>query len=283
MYVPQSSACQAPNSLQPPSKAAIRRGIGMLGSMEAKVRAARQAFNCLLYRPDLNTNGWPLATNGGIPSSTIVGCPNPPDFSGMSAPGGPSNGVNALGLQYWPATVVTLPDPKGTAPNDLLSYAQPPAPVMPPLTTQQHTKQAQALTQAAAAATNPVPATAPTFPTTGNICLDLLLNYVDPSQVSVSQLTDCATSQVVGTCRKVTNGPALTTAMIAWRNANYAQLPKVPYQKPQSLTDSQKTLCGGSGMGDWDGGSFLQGLISAVGVAAGAVYLYKEGKKRGYI
>src|SRR5271166_293115 len=112
MYVAQSNACMAPNSLQPPSKADIARGVRMLGSMESKVRAARQAFNCLLYRGDLNTNGWPLATNGGIPSSTVTGCPSPqtsgqPDVSGST----PANGLNLTGIQYWPSMLVTMPIP----------------------------------------------------------------------------------------------------------------------------------------------------------------------------
>jgi len=213
------------------------RGVRMLGSMESKVRTARQTFNCLLYRPDLNTNGWPLATQGGIPSSTIVGCPNPPDFSGQSSPGGPAAGVNALGLQYWPPAVVTLPDPQGTAPNSQANYSQPPAPVMLPLTTQQHTKQAQALTQAAAATTNPAP---PIFTPQGPQGL-----------VFVPQ----------------TNASGKTTFVL---------------QKPTMQNDAA-LFTPLPGMGNWDGGSFLQGLISAVGVAAAGVYLYKYAREKGYV
>jgi hypothetical protein len=285
MYVTQSNACTAPNSLQPPSKAAIRRGIRMLGSMESKVRAARQAYNCLFYRNDLNTNGWPLATNGGIPSSTVTGCPAPQDSGQPNAAGTgstPGQGLNLTGLQYWPSLLVTLPDPTGLAPNSPDAYPQPPAPVTPPLTTEAHNILAKALVKTATGATTSPPTSPPTFPTTGNICLDLLLNYVDPSQVTSQQLLDCATSQVVGTCQRVGNGPLLTTAMIAWRNSNYNALPKIPYQKPQPLTAAQQSACG-SGMGDWDGGSFLQGLISAVGVAAAGVYLYNFARKKGYV
>jgi hypothetical protein len=36
-------------------------------------------------------------------------------------------------------------------------------------------------------------------------------------------------------------------------------------------------------MGNWDGVSFLQGLISAVGVAAAGVYLYKYAREKGYV
>ena len=116
MYVAQSNACTAPNSSIPASKAEIARGIRMLGTMEAKVRAARQAFNCLLYRGDLNTNGWPLATNGGIPSSTVTGCPSPA-AQPQAAAASTASGINLQGLLYWPSAVVTLPEPASFPPN----------------------------------------------------------------------------------------------------------------------------------------------------------------------
>lgn len=281
MYFPDTSACQAPNSLQPPTQAQIMFGVRMLARMEGKVRNARQAFNCLLYRDDLNTNGWPLATQGGVPSSTITGCPSPGPGAGVTSinPGAPTSGVNNLGLQYWPTLVQTMPDPTGLAPNSPQTYPQPPAPYVPPLTTQAHSQQAAALTTAAAAAaTTPVPSTPPTFPTTGNICLDLILNYVDGSQVSMAQQMAC---NKLGYPGQNINGPLLTTPMVAWRGANYSKLPKVPDQ-PNVPTYTQ-AMGTKYGLGDWDGGSFIQGLISAVGLAAGAWYLYGEAKRRGYI
>lgn len=277
MYVTQSNACTAPNSLQPPSKAAIRRGIRTLGSMEAKVRAARQAYNCLFYRTDLNTNGWPLATNGGIPSSTVTGCPSP-QASGQPDPVSltttPGAGLNLTGLQYWPSLLVTLPDPTAIAPNSPDAYPQPPAPAFPPLTTQAHSQQAQALVTKAAAATVTAPASCPPAPTTGNLCMDIQLNYVDPSQVSTQQLITCAEKGYSGN----RDGKLLTAAILACRAQNYASLPKIPDNPNVPPYDASM-----SGMGDWDGGSFLQGLISAVGVAAAGLYLYKFAKKQGYV
>jgi len=248
----------------------------MLGSMESKVRAARQAFNCLLYRGDLNTNGWPLATNGGIPSSTVTGCPSPqtsgqPDVSGST----PANGLNLTGIQYWPSMLVTMPDPTGLSPNSPNAYPQPPAPPSTPLTTQAHSAGAAALVAKASAATTPAPAAAPTFPTTGNLCLDIMLNYVDASQVSSAQLGNCAMKGYSGN----RNGSKLTPAMIAWRAANYSKLPKVPDNPNVTQYDAQTM----KGMGQWDGGSFLQGIIAAVGLGASAVYLFKQAKKMGYV
>jgi hypothetical protein len=277
MYVTQSDACTAPNSLQPPSKADILRGIRMLASMEAKVRAARQAYNCLFYRGDLNTNGWPLATYGGTPSSTVTGCPSPqssgqPDQSGLSST--PGVGLNLTGLQYWPSLMVTLPDAIGVPPNSPAAVPQPPAPTFPPLTTQAHTQAAKQLVKQATAATTPVPATCPPYPTTGNLCLDLMLNYVDPSQVSATQLLLCAQKGYQGN----TDGPKLTPQMLACRAANYATLPKIP-----DNTNIPAYNAATMGMGDWDSASFLQGLLTAVGAGAAVVFLYNEGKRRGYI
>ena len=265
MYVTQSNACSAPNSANPPTNAQIMRGVRILGSMEGKVRAARQAFNCLLYRDDLNTNGWPLATSGGIPSSTVTGCPSP-----QSVAVGSGVGVNLLGLQQWPTTVVTLPDPTGLPPNSPATYPQPPAPSVPALTTQAHSA-------AAALLTTPAPATKPTFPTTGNLCLDIALNYVDPSQVSTKQLTDCAMKGYQGN----KDGPLLTTPMIAWRNANYASLAKVP-DNP-NVPAFTPAIGQPYGMGSFDGCSFLTGLIASVGVAAAGLYLFNQAKRMGYV
>ena len=278
MYVTQSDACTAPNSAIPASKAEIMRGVRMLGSMEAKVRAARQAFNCLLYRGDLNTNGWPLAKFGGIPASTVTGCPSPqasgqPNASGSSST--PGQGVNLTGIQYWPSQLVTLPDPTGLASNSPDAYPQPPAPPTPPLTTQAHSAAASALVKQAAASSTPPPTTKPTFPTTGNLCLDIMLNYVDPSQVSTQQLVDCAMKGYSGN----RNGPKLTTPMIAWRNANYASLPKIP-DNPSVPPYNAQTM---KGMGEFDGGSFLTGLIASVGVAAAGLYLFNQAKRMGYV
>ena len=267
MYVTQSNACSAPNSANPPTNAQIMRGVRILGSMEGKVRAARQAFNCLLYRDDLNTNGWPLADQGGTPSSTVTGCPSP---QSLGAGAGAGNGVNLLGLQYWPSAVVTLQEPTALPSNSPATYPQPPAPTTPALTTQAHSA-------AAALLTTQAPATKPKFPTTGNLCLDIALNYVDPSQVSTKQLTDCAMKGYSGN----KDGPLLTTPMIAWRNANYASLPKVP-DNP-NVPAFTPAIGQPYGMGSFDGCSFLTGLIASVGVATAGLYLFNQAKRMGYV
>lgn len=273
MYVAQSNACTAPNSSIPASQNEIARGIRMLGTMEAKVRAARQAFNCLLYRGDLNTNGWPLATNGGIPSSTVTGCPSPA-AQPQAAASSTASGINLQGLLYWPSAVVTLPEPTSLPPNTQQTFAQPPAPSVPPLTTQAHSAAAAALAAQVPPAANP-----PTFPTTGNVCVDLALNYATQSQVSPQQLDDCA-AKAYGQMG-IKNGPLLTLAMIQWRNANYASLPKIPDQP--NLAAYTPDVGKQYGMGDFDGCSFLTGLVASVGVAAAAMYVWSQAKRMGYV
>jgi hypothetical protein len=283
MYVAQTDACSVPNSAMPPTKGQIARGIGILGRTNRIANNAQQAFACLLNRTDLNTNGWPLATHGGVPASTITGCPSPnvPDTQmavpGPTEPTGPTSGVNLTGLQYWPRKIWTLPEHHGQAPNSPNTYPMPPAPPMQPLTTQAHSQAAAQLTAMAAAATVQKPAAPPTFPTTGNVCLDLMLNYVDPSQVSPTQLTACSMNGYQG----IKNGPLLTNAMIAWRNANYGSLPKVPDQP--NVPEYTQAMGQPYGMGDWDGASFISGLVAAIGVAAAGLYLWQYAKRMGYV
>ena len=286
MYVTQSNACSAPNSANPPSQKKILANLRELGRMETRVRNAEQAFACLLNRPDLNTNGWPVSTHGGTPSSTISGCPTPNAadtqiaVQGPTEPTTPQYGLNLVGFSAWPRRLYTLPEHRALPPNLRQAFAQPSAPPMQPLTTQAHTAQAQQTAAKAAASTNSTPATCPPFPTTGNLCLDIALNYVDPSQVSATQLAACAEKGYSGN----KNGPLLTPAMIACRAQNYGSLPKIPDNPnvPQA-TPALLQQYGMSGLGDWDSCSFLTGLVASLGVAASAIYLWNQAKRMGYV
>jgi len=100
--------------------------------------------------------------------------------------------------------------------------------------------------------TPPASVVPPTFPTTGNVCLDLALNYVDPSQVSQEQLDNCALAGY-GNTFGIRNGPLLTDAMIAWRNQNSAHLVKIPDQKVVPITPAMIKQYGMSGLGQTPG------------------------------
>lgn len=288
MYVAQSNQCSVPNSANPPSKAAIRRGISILARMNTLGNNAQQAFACLLNRTDLNTNGWPLADfPGTTPASTITGCPSPnvPDTAimvqGPTEPTGPTSGVNLTGLQYWPRRATTRRGPHGIAPNSQAAFAQPPAAAMMPLTTQAHSAQAKTFAQAAAASAAPAPVSTscPAYPTTGNLCLDVMLNYVDPSQVSPTQLALCAQKGYSGNL----NGPLLTTQMIRCRALNYGSLPKIPDNPNVPQYNSSMMPQGVSGLGDYDGCSFLGTLLAATAGTALAMWLLDQARKSGVL
>lgn len=105
-----------------------------------------------------------------------------------------------------------------------------------------------------------------------------MLNYVLQNQLTPQQIVTCAQKGYSG----IKNGPALTTAMIQWRNANFNSLPKVPDQPnvPAYTSAMGKQY----GMGNYDGFdpcSFLTGLVSAVGVAAAGLYLFEYLKRTG--
>ncbi len=99
-----------------------------------------------------------------------------------------------------------------------------------------------------------VPTVAPTFPTTGNVCLDLMLNYVLQNQLSQTQIDNCALKGYSG----IKNGPLLTNAMIAWRNANYGALPHVADQpNVPPATAAMYRANGFGGLGDSGAGTAL--------------------------
>jgi hypothetical protein len=105
---------------------------------------------------------------------------------------------------------------------------------------------------------------APKFPTTGNVCLDLMLNYVLQDQLTQNQVIQCALKGYSG----IKNGPALTPSMIAWRNANYSKLPKVADQP--NVPDATSAMFKQYGMG-----ALPQTSLSALAwVGIGAVGLW---------
>ena len=129
----------------------------------AVVESALQAYKSVLNRPDLNTNGLPLATNGGTPSQPFQGFSAWPDWS-QGNPKGKGR-----------ACIRQIPSPQPVVADTLESVAAPPAPPMPPLTIQG---------RAVVAGQNP---------TTGNVCIDLAKGYVAQMQLSQGMITKCAT------------------------------------------------------------------------------------------
>jgi hypothetical protein len=127
MYVTQSDACSVANSTIPASPAAIAAAQALLGAINTQAVNAQQVFTDLCNRTDLNTNGWPLSDQGGMPAGPTSANPS---------------GGNPTGLKSWPvrkgrtACIVTAPTPEGAAPSTPAAYAQIPAPPMPSLVTQ---------------------------------------------------------------------------------------------------------------------------------------------------
>ena len=113
------------------------------------------------------------------------------------------------------------------------------------------------------------------FPTTGNVCLDLSLGYVQQNQVDPRQLLTCAQAGYQG----IKDGPLLTTAFLAWRAANFNSLPAVPYNpNPPQMTQAMATQYG---LGQYDdGGSCLCLVVIALATAAGIWWAYEESKGR---
>ncbi len=187
MYVPQSNACTVPNGSTPVSARRITRGQQILMQMNTQSESAKAAFEALLCRLDLNTNGWPVAEYGGTPSA-------------CGSEGATPIGGNNSGIVAYPAQLVVLPVPQAVPPTTQSSYAAPPAPAMPSLVTQGH----RSTKRPPASPTNPAPAAMPTtIPTTGNVCKDLILGWALQSQVTVEQLVACANAGYSGVLGKL--------------------------------------------------------------------------------
>jgi hypothetical protein len=289
MYFPQSAACMAPNSANPPSQADIMRVARSMGAMEAKVRRARQAFYCLFYRGDLNTNGWPLAQFGGVPASTISGCPAP--ASTCAALGATGNGVNLTGMTCWPSIAVTEPAPVAIAPNSPAAYPQPPAPAFPPLTTQAHSAAAKALiAQSSTAKRGPARATAATTAPATTPAAAQIPTPIAPAPV--------ATGPTGGRMPNLPNAAPIVSSAGPSAPPIVASSPQrlvltAAAQQAAAAGEAWNPSVGGeagfysggiapSGMGDFDTCSFLTGIIASIGLAAAAMYLWRE-NGRGFI
>jgi hypothetical protein len=286
MYFPQSAACSAPNSANPPTQADIMRVARSMGKMEGQVRRARQAFYCLFYRADLNTNGWPLAKFGGVPSSTVTGCPAP--ASTCAALGATGDGVNLTGMTCWPSIAVTEPAPAPIAPNSPAAYPQPPAPTFPPLTTQAHSAAAKALVAQAAAATvapKPMPAQTPQTPQPAatlpiQSAPRATLPAIAPPAMFGPGATNWPPQQQPQQPQQPAQGPTLPSSS-PWTHFNYTAASSQIVNKPQPVG----TVIPGKviGVGDFDMCSFVTGLIASLGVAAAAMYVFRQAQKPGFL
>jgi hypothetical protein len=116
----------------------------------------------------------------------------------------------------------------------------------------------------------------PPRPTTGNICLDLVLNYALDKQVSQAQITRCQQLNYMGTV----DGPLLTAAYETWRNNNYNSLPMIPDQaNVPPWSNALGKPWGLEGLGD-DGSGCMCLVLVALAVAGGVWWAYEERKGR---
>jgi hypothetical protein len=288
MYFPQSAACMAPNSANHPTQADIMRVARSMGKMEGQVRRARQAFYCLFYRGDLNTNGWPLAKFGGVPSSTVTGCPAP--ASTCAALGATGDGVNLTGMTCWPSIAVTEPAPAPIAPNSPAAFPQPPAPRFPPLTTQAHSAAARALV----ASTRPT-STRPTTPIAPSTvpAAPVVAKATNPPIVpTTSQLAPVAQEQAwaqyMAQQGQGQGQQTQQTQQVAQQNNSAYQPFQYRAASSQIVNESGSlgtTLPGQTrgvlGVGDFDSCSFVAGLIGSVVFAAAGMYLFRQSQRPG--
>jgi hypothetical protein len=208
MYVPQTDACDVPNSATPVSSDQIAAGQATLQALANAVTGANQAFSALIARPDLNSAGMPASSNPGAPVY------RPFDHTPV-----PSSQQNPTRLASWPTMCVgnggSLAEPTPTTESNV---AVPPG-KMPPLTL-------PPVGGPPAPQAKPAPSAPMKLPTTGNVCIDLQKGYVLQSQVSNAQLLDCINKEyfLMGSHGR------LTPAQEAWQTANFATLPHVPDQ-----------------------------------------------------
>jgi hypothetical protein len=240
MYVTQSNACTVPNGSTPVSKAKIAAGQLTLSRLNTKATAAQQAFTALLCRQDLNTNGWPVLEYGGTPSS-------------CGTEGALPIGGNSSGIETWPPQLIFLPTPAGIAPTTLQAYAAPPAPQIPSLVTQGHSR------------------------------------YVPPSKRGKGTRPAPAAASVPAPVAAPAQTPVCS--QYPYASAAYINCVEALEQSGHELTTSSQTFGsvynkGVSGLGCADSGStcdFLTGMISAIGLGAAMLYLFDYLKRSGRI
>ena len=252
MYVQQTDACSVRNSTTPVSQRKIARGQQILGRMNARAVTAQNAFAALLCRQDLNTNGWPLADQGGTPSA-------------CGTEGALPIGGNASSIATWPAQVTVSQVAQGVAPTTLSAYAAPPAPKMPSLVTQGHPRYDPATKKVVGSSATTAPSSTPV-------------------RVVRTRTHRPAPAPVPATPAPSTPAPVCT--QYPYASADYINCVEALEQSGQKLTTSSQTF--GSvfkaGMSGCDGSSpcdILLGMISALGLAAAGVYLYDYFSKRG--
>ena len=242
MYVTQSNACTVPNGSTPVSKAKIAQAQQILSRLNTKALNAQQAFTALLCRLDLNTNGWPLAEYGGVPSS-------------CGTEGALPIGGNSSGIETWPPQLIFLPTPAGVAPASIQAYAAPPAPLIPSLVTQGHSRYVPP-SKRTGKRTRPAPAAAPVPP---------------PAAAPAAASPVCT--------------------QFPYASADYINCVEAMEQSGQKLTTSSQTFgsvykAGMSGLGCADSGiscDFLTGMVSAIGLGVAVLYLFDYLKRSGRI
>jgi hypothetical protein len=276
MYIPQTEQCSVPNSLTPVSSAAIQAMQKALSSVEGIVQKAQAAFDGIINRTDLNTNGFPLATHGGVAAGPVG------SKAGASVAGG-----KITSLKNWPvkengqsACVLNLPLPQPVKVDTLQATAAPPAPGTPALTVEAHN-----------AAVAPSSQFRP--PTTGNLCLDIQRGYIRQEQVSSAQLAQCSEKGYYQIPNPL--DPAVAKAMAAYWNAvGIDNLPKYPDQNVPDLnalveqakatgnyaSDQDAVRAAVAGLGSYGMGEFsFSWALIGLG-AAGAYLLYDFMKKK---
>jgi hypothetical protein len=277
MYIPQSDQCSVPNSLTPVPRTAIDALQARLASVEGIVTRAQAAFDGIVNRTDLNTNGFPLLTHGGVPAGPVG------SKAGQSVAGGKITSLKNWPVQQngQPACIVNLPLPQPIRVNAPLATAAPPAPKTPPLTVEAHNE--------AVAPSSPFKP-----PTTGNVCLDIQRGYIRQEQVSPGQLLDCSRKGYYQIPNPV--DPNTAKAMMDYWNAvGFDKLPKVPDQDVPDFnalveqakatgkyaSDQEAMNAVVAGLGDYRGMGEFSVSWALVGLGAvGAYLLYDYMKKK---
>jgi hypothetical protein len=230
VYVPEASACSVPNSANVPTQAQVNAANQNLMNYNNIVQKALSTFVSVLNRPDLNKNGLPLKSNGGVPSAPFTGFRAWPDWS----QGNPAGAT--------PACLTSVPTPSSIPTNTRDAVAAPKAPPMVPQTIEG---------RAVVSTGKP--------PTTGNVCMDLQKGYAIQSQVSALQLWKCSKAGYSQMGLKPT-----LPAVLALQTAG--TLPKIPDQDVPNYDAASMGMAGMAGMADatgllsllaWSVGGFL--------------------------
>lgn len=243
MYVPDSQACNVPSSTDGITPAQIAAAAQTYMDTNDTVESALQTFSSVLNRPDLNQNGLPLATNGGIPATPFQGFRAWPDWTEGNPSGTPV------------ACVKSRPSPRSIPTNTIQAVAAPPVPTMYPQTIQGRAEFIGGV------------------PTTGNVCMDIAKGYVSQSQVSKAMLLQCSQKGYYQMGSK-----PLIAAVIALSNAG--KLPQIP---DQTVPQYNPKTMGLAGLGDAsdDSNPFL--LWASLGLGAAVLFLgyeYSKSKRR---